>query len=305
MVNFTPNRSLGPIARALLVQNLEYRAALDNVSSCSGGEIVMHYGQFCPVAKASEIVAERWTPLVIAELLAGSTRFNDIRRGVPLMSQTLLSTRLKELVRVGIVERRDAGGRTQEWHLTQAGKALGPVIQQLGEWGLQYAQDPLGPGDLDVTVLVWNIRRGVDPAIFPERRVTVYLEFTDIPEPKKRWWLVNDRGAVDLCPTDPGFPVDLYITTDIRTMIAVWFGKLAWREGVRSKRIEVVGEPEFRGRLSSWFLLSTIRVTEGTHSTARTVSAVQGSPTRQPKPSLVALANMPASPVTPNQRGKS
>ena len=223
----------------------------------------MHYGQFCPVAKASEIVAERWTPLVIAELLAGSTRFNDIRRGVPLMSQTLLSTRLKELVRVGIVERRDGGGRAQEWHLTKAGKALGPVIQQLGEWGLQYAQDPLGPGDLDVTVLVWNIRRGVDPAVFPERRLTVYLEFTDVPEPRKRWWLVNDRGTVDLCPTDPGFPVDVYVTTDIRTMIAVWFGKLAWKDGVRSERIEVIGEPEFRDRLSSWFLLSAIRVTEG------------------------------------------
>ncbi len=120
----------------------------------------MHYGQFCPVAKTSESVAERWTPLVIAELLAGSTRFSDIRRGVPLMSQTLLSTRLKELVRVGIVERRGDNGRAHEWHLTEAGAALGPVIQQLGEWGLRYAQDPLGPGDLDVTGLVWCGDRG-------------------------------------------------------------------------------------------------------------------------------------------------
>jgi DNA-binding HxlR family transcriptional regulator len=241
------------------------------------------YGQFCPVAKASEIVAERWTPLVIAELLAGSTRFNDIRRGVPLMPQTLLSTRLKELERVGIVERRSDGGRSHEWHLTEAGTALGPVIQQLGEWGLRYAQDPLGPGDLDVTVLVWNIRRGVDPGVFPGRRVTVHLEFTDVPEPRKRWWLVNDRGNVDLCPTDPGFPVDLYVTTDIRTMIAVWFGKLAWEAGVRSSRIEVTGPRQLRERLRSWFLLSAIRVTE-LPPTANTVSG------RRVKAALQAVA---------------
>jgi len=239
----------------------------------------MRYGQFCPVAKASEIVAERWTPLVIAELLAGSTRFSDIRRGVPLMSQTLLSHRLKELERVGIVERGGERARAREWHLTEAGKALGPVIQHLGEWGLRYAQDPLRPGDLDVTVLVWNIRRGVDPDVFPERRVTVCLEFTDIPEHKKHWWLVNDRGQVDLCPTDPGFPVDIYVTTDIRTMIAIWFGKLAWATAVRSERVEVIGPPPLRKLLGSWFLLSAIRVTSDEVTLGKTmpVSAAKAS----------------------------
>ena len=208
---------------------------------------MMHYRQFCPIAKAAEIIAERWTPLVIHELLAGSTRFNDIRRGVPLMSQTLLSTRLKELERVGIVERHDNGGRAREWHLTDAGKALGPLIHQLGEWGLQYAQDPLEEDDLDVTVLVWNIKRRVDPGVFPERRTTVHFDFTDAPEGKRLWWLVNERGAVDLCPFDPGFPVDLYVTTDLRTMIAVWFGKLAWDAGVRSEKIEVIRSASVAG----------------------------------------------------------
>src|SRR6185369_15209467 len=135
-------------------------------------------------SKAAEIIAERWTPLVIHELLAGSTRFNDIRRGVPLMSQTLLSTRLKELQRAGIVQRRAGGNRGHEWHLTEAGLALGPLIRQLGEWGLQYAHDPLEEGDLDVTVLTWNMRRRVDPTVFPERRITVYFEFTDVPKNK-------------------------------------------------------------------------------------------------------------------------
>src|SRR6185312_7690386 len=223
----------------------------------------MRYGQFCPIAKAAEIVAERWTPLVIHELLAGSTRFSDIRRGVPLMSQTLLSTRLKELERVGIVERRGDSKHAREWHLTEAGKALGPVIQQLGEWGLTYAQDPLQEGDLDVTVLVWNMKRRVDPTVFPSGRTTVSFEFTGVPDDRQRWWLVNERGAVDLCPFDPGFPVDLWVTTDIRTMIAVWFGKLAWDVAVASGRVEVVGQRDLRARLRSWFLLSPIAMPAG------------------------------------------
>jgi DNA-binding HxlR family transcriptional regulator len=216
----------------------------------------MHYHQFCPIAKAAEIVAERWTPLVIHELLAGSTRFNDIRRGVPLMSQTLLSTRLKELERAGIVERGGDAKQAREWHLTEAGKALGPVIQQLGEWGLLYAQLPLEEGDLDVTVLMWNMRRRVDPSVFPGRRTTVQFEFADVPKDRRQWWLVNERGAVDLCALDPGFPVDLYVTTDIRTMINIWFGRLAWDAGVRSGRVEVIGPRELDQRLRSWFLLS-------------------------------------------------
>ena len=221
---------------------------------------MMRYGQFCPIAKAAEIVAERWTPLVVAEMLAGSTHFSDIRRGVPLMSQTLLSKRLKELERVGVVERRGANPRRPEWHLTQSGRALAPVIQHLGEWGLCYAQDPLQEGDLDVTILTWNIRRRVNPNVFGRRRVTVQFDFTDVPKAKRRWWIVNDRGAVDLCPTDPGFPVDVYITTDIRTMVHVWVGKLALSKAISSERMEVSGPRALRDRLGAWFLYSPINM---------------------------------------------
>jgi DNA-binding HxlR family transcriptional regulator len=234
---------------------------------------MMRYGQFCPLAKAAEIVAERWTPLIVHELLAGSTRFNDIRRGVPLMSPTLLSARLKELERGGIVERRGDGGRMREYHLTEAGRALAPILQLLGEWGLRYVQDEIEEGDLDVTVLVWNIRRRVDPGVFPERRVTVCFEFTDVPKNKRQWWVVNDRRSVDLCPQDPGFPVDLYITTDIRTMIAIWFGKLAWDSGVRSGRVEVIGERQLRARLGSWFLLSPLRLTGDVAAQSKRIGA--------------------------------
>jgi DNA-binding HxlR family transcriptional regulator len=255
---------------------------------------MMHYRQFCPIAKAAEIIAERWMPLIIHELLAGSTRFNDIRRGVPLMSQTLLSTRLKELERVGIVERRDNGGRAREWHLTDAGKALGPLIHQFGEWGLQYAQDPLKEDDLDVTVLVWNIKRRVDPGVFPGRRTTVHFDFTDAPEGKRLWWLVNERGAVDLCPFDPGFPVDLYVTTDLRTMIAVWFGKLAWDAGVRLEKIEVIGPRQLRERLRSWFLLSPIAMKS--HAVPRIQSTMPPPPVALSQPDRCDLPARMASP---------
>jgi DNA-binding HxlR family transcriptional regulator len=220
----------------------------------------MRYGQFCPIAKAAEIVAERWTPLVVHELLAGSTRFSDIRRGVPLMSQTLLSQRLKELERVGVVEHRGDNPRRREWYLTTAGRALAPVIHQLGEWGLQHAQDPLQEDDLDVLVLMWNIRRRVDPNAFGADRVTVHFDFTDVPQNKRRFWLVNYRGTADLCPFDPGFPVDIYITTDIRTMIRIWFAKLSLEAAIRSDLMEVIGPKQLQARLSSWFLLSPINM---------------------------------------------
>lgn len=226
---------------------------------------MISYGQFCPIAKAAEIVAERWTPLVVHELLAGSTHFSDIRRGIPLMSQTLLSKRLNELERVGIVERRGENPRRREWVLTEAGRALAPVIHQLGEWGLQYAQDPLQEQDLDVLVLMWNIRRRVDPNAFGAGRHTVHFDFTDVPKGKRYWWVVNNRGSVDLCPTDPGFPVDIYIATDIRTMIRIWFAKLTLEEAVRADRMEIDGPRELRNRLRSWLLLSPINVRTLSH----------------------------------------
>ena len=249
---------------------------------------MMRYGQFCPIAKAAEIVAERWTPLVVAEMLAGSTHFSDIRRGVPLMSQTLLSKRLKELERVGVVERPGINPRRPEWHLTQAGRALAPVIQHLGEWGLCYAQDPLQDGDLDVTILTWNIRRRVDPNIFGTRRVTVQFDFTDVPKAKRRWWIVNNRGTVDLCPTDPGFPVDLYIKTDIRTMVHVWVGKLALDKAISSERIEVIGPRQLRNRLRAWFLYSPINMNGLSNplaTSAPTDEKWHGKPVRKPNPS--------------------
>ena len=223
--------------------------------------------------RAAEIVAERWTPLVVQELQSGSFRFNDIRRGIPLISRTLLSQRLKDLERIGIVEHRDSGERVSGWHLTEAGMALGPTLDRLSEWGLKYAQNPLEEGDLDVTVLVWNIHKRVDPAAFPDGRTTVQFEFTDAAESKKLWWLVSAGGTVDLCPFDPGFPVDLYVTTDLRTMISIWFGRVTWDAAIRSGTVEVIGSRRLRERMRYWLLLAPIRVTNN--------DVAQGKPAMQ------------------------
>jgi len=216
------------------------------------------YGQFCPVAKAAEILAERWTPLVLRELTCGSTRFNDLRRGVPLMSSSLLSQRLKFLEQEGVIERRAAGpGRGFEYHLTDAGRELAPLINTMGEWGARWVRSRLGPEELDVGLLMWDMQRCVRPTNLPPRRVVVAFEYTDLPPRKRRhWWLVCEGSETDLCLTDPGFEVDLFIATDLRTMTAVWMGDIALRSAMASGALEVQGPAELRRRLADWLGLS-------------------------------------------------
>src|SRR5262249_51333560 len=162
------------------------------------------YGQFCPVAKAAEVFAERWTPLVVRELLAGSAHFNDLHRGIPLMSRTLLSQRLKQLEGLGVVT-RTRGARGSEYGLTEAGRELAPLVQLLGEWGQRRYRTRYVKEELDVRVLMWDLRRMVKPEAFPPGRVCAQFEFSDVPATKRTWWLVSSESEVDLCPTDPGF----------------------------------------------------------------------------------------------------
>lgn len=215
------------------------------------------YGQFCPMAKASEIVAERWTLLIIRELMAGSTRFNDLRRGVPLMSPALLSQRLQQLERAGVIARQRVAGRgTPDYRLTEAGRALAPVVRQLGEWGGRWVLDRLDEHDLDVTLLMWAMRRRVDPAAFGSGRVVVALEFSDLPHARRYWWLVNNGKEVDLCPKDPGFAVDLHVRTDLPTMTGIWVGALPLSSAMRDGDLELSGAREVQRRFRSWLLLS-------------------------------------------------
>jgi DNA-binding HxlR family transcriptional regulator len=179
------------------------------------------YGQFCPVSRAAEILAERWTPLVVRELLCGSVRFNDLQRGVPRMSSALLSRRLKELEHAGIIERRPAAtGRGSEYHPTDAGRELLPVLEGMGNWAQRWVRDDLvADQNLDPDLLMWDIRRNVGRgAMEGSGRFVVRFEFPDMPSTRRRYWLVFEGDEADLCVKNPGFEVDLYVSSKVRAL---------------------------------------------------------------------------------------
>jgi DNA-binding HxlR family transcriptional regulator len=213
------------------------------------------YGQFCPVAKAAEIVGERWTPLVLRELFCGSRHFNDLRRGLPQMSPSLLSQRLKRLEREGVLARTDAGGRTT-YTLTPAGEELRPLVEVLGSWGQRWARAHLEEGDLDAGLLMWDVKRNVETSLFPDRRTVIQFSFKDLPEAQDGYWLVGSRGEVELCIKDPGYEVDLYVLSDLRSLTGVWLGDLGVAEALASGRIELHGDRALRQNFAAWFALS-------------------------------------------------
>jgi DNA-binding HxlR family transcriptional regulator len=214
------------------------------------------YGQYCPIAQAAEILTERWTPLILRELLVRGTRFNDIRRGVPLMSPSLLSKRLLELEKAGLVKRQVQSKGIAEYQLTEAGRELRPLIFQLGEWGKRWLRRTLTQDQLDAGVLLWDIRGRVDPASFPPGRTVVHIEFTDLPIPQQHWWLVNEDEEVDLCLKDPGYDIDLYLITTLRTLTEVWMGDVSLQRVIEESKMEIHGREELRRRLRSWLRLS-------------------------------------------------
>lgn len=213
------------------------------------------YGQFCPVAKATEVVGERWTPLVLRELFCGSRHFNALRRGVPLMSPSLLSQRLKSLERAGILTRGRDGTRTT-YALTEAGRELWPLIETLGAWGQRWARSQLEEGDLDAGLLMWDIRRNVDPTRLPPGRSVVQFAFADVAGPDRTYWLVGDEGEVELCLKDPGYEVDLYVASDLATLTAVWLGDLPLAEALDAERLQLDGARAHRESFRGWFALS-------------------------------------------------
>lgn len=215
------------------------------------------YGQFCPVAMAAEVVCSRWTPLVLRELLCGTTRFNDLRRGVPLMSPSLLSKRLKELEEVGVVvtvPTRQPG--VVEYKLTQAGEELRDVIMSLGFWGQRWVESSLSLKNLDPSLLMWDMRRFLDPTPIPPRRCTISFVYPDVRAGKQSWWLVIDGPSVDLCSTNPGFDVDLYVRASLRAMTAVWMGVTTLSKEMKDGQIELIGDKDIAQSMQQWLGLS-------------------------------------------------
>lgn len=211
------------------------------------------YGQFCPVAKAMEVLDERWTVLIIRELLVGSHHFNELRRGVPKISPALLSKRLRSLERAGLVLRHSDGNR-QRYELSPGGRELGPVVMALGTWGVRWMPE-LGDEDLDPHLLMWDIHRSIDLAAVPDGRTVLSFHFTDI---SKDWWiLINGHDGVDLCDFDPGYDIQAGVSAELRVMVRVWRGDIPWSTAVRDGRLVLSGTPQCRQALRHWLNLST------------------------------------------------
>ena len=217
------------------------------------------YNQFCPVAMAAEILCSRWTLILLRELVAGSTRFNDLRRGVPRMSPALLSKRLKDLETAGVVKRSKVAGEPGvfDYTLTKAGLDLTPVIQSVGVWGQRWVETRSSLENLDVGLLMWDMRRNIDPKPMPARRTVIQVIYFDLPAAQKNWWLIVQPGdGVDLCSVDPGFDVDLYLSTDLRTMTEIWMGYTSLAQAKGKRRLAVTGSRQLEASMNTWLTLS-------------------------------------------------
>ncbi|MCT4369530.1 helix-turn-helix transcriptional regulator [Yangia mangrovi] len=214
------------------------------------------YGQFCPISMASEVFCTRWTPLVVRELLCGSTRFNDIRKGVPKMSPSLLSKRLKELELAGVIRTVQTDRGSPEYHLTPAGEELRPIVMGIGNWGQRWVESRLSLRNLDPSLLMWDIRRNFDPYPRPDRRCTIQFLYPEIGENLRDWWLVVGTDDTDLCKFDPGYEVDILVTADLRAMTSVWMGLSKLPDEIDAGHIQIDAMPELESRLKAWLKLS-------------------------------------------------
>ena len=213
------------------------------------------YGRYCPIALAAEVVADRWTPLILRELVLGNTRFNDIARGLPGISRSLLVQRLKHLERKGVIERWPiAGGRGNEYHLTPAGKDLEGVLIALGRWSVHWLFDDLRPHEVDPITLTWWMHRRVDAAQLPDERVVIQFDHT-APD-RLSIWMVLERGEASVCIQHPGFDPDVLVTTPTSAIAEVFQGFRTWGHALAEGAITVDGPPRLVRRFERWFLWS-------------------------------------------------
>lgn len=215
------------------------------------------YRQFCPVAMAAEVLCTRWTIVLLRELVAGSTRFNDLRRGVPRMSPALLSQRLKDLQAAGIVAKVVGPSGTAEYRLTEAGRELQPIVEAFGIWGQRRVEADVSLENLDVQLLMWDMHRGLNTTPMPKRRVVIQFIYSDLPANQRHAWLMVDPEAgVDLCAADPGFDVDLYVSVDLRTMTAIWMGYQTVRQALAGQKMTLTGDDDLAKDMQAWLGLS-------------------------------------------------
>jgi DNA-binding HxlR family transcriptional regulator len=213
------------------------------------------YGTFCPLAKASEILAERWTLLIIRDLLQGSRHFNELTRGIPQISPTLLSKRLQTLEAAGLIERRPLKKGQWEYLPTTACDELRPILRSIGAWGQRWVRSKLDRDDIDVGALMWYIHRHFDSAELPPRRIVLYIEVSDLRR-RKHWWMVVENGQVDLCPDDPGYEVDITLYSGLKTLAQIYIGDVSLTQACASGKVELHGARELIRDMPRWFARS-------------------------------------------------
>jgi DNA-binding HxlR family transcriptional regulator len=241
---------------------------LEQFTTLSGAlrqQPMFRYGQFCPISKALEVLGERWTLLVVRELLLGSTQFSELQRALPRVSPTTLSKRLMELQEAGLVVRKRVhGGEGHEYQLTAAGRELHPLLLGLGEWGMKWARGQMADAELDVGILMADIERRIDHRQLPSGRTVLRFKFTDLAR-YADWWVKIEDGEVELCLEDPGDEVDVYFTGSLRTMTEVWMGDVTLDQARQGGRLKIVGATAYLRNLPDWFplhVLSGIRPAE-------------------------------------------
>jgi len=222
------------------------------------------YGQFCPVAKAAEIFCERWNALLFRELGAGAQHFTELQRGVPLMSPSMLSRRLKELEQEGVIERR-GGGTAKTYHLTPAGEEFLPVVHALGVWGQRWTRRQLRSDEIDHRLLLWDMERCVRGDAFGKPRSVVQLEFTDLPSGQRDWWFLNEGPSAHICLEDPGHEIDLYLAVTVPDMIYIWRGDLALDRALADETLLAHGSRTHIRKLGDWLTLSPLASVEPAH----------------------------------------
>ena len=211
------------------------------------------YGQFCPVAKATEVVGDKWTMLILRELLLGTCRFSEFQRSMSRISPTVLNKRLRMLEDKGVIIKKPISGqRGCEYRLTPAGRELEPMVDSLAVWGMRWARGQMTDDDLDVEFLMWDIRRRIDTKSLPDGEIVLCFIFNDLDK-YKTWWLVIDGDDVDLCTQDTGKDVDLYMTSTLRTMIEIWEGDTDLRAAMRDDRVIAMGARHLIRSMSDWF----------------------------------------------------
>ncbi len=217
------------------------------------------YISFCPTAKVCEILEPRWTLLILCEMWTGSTHFNDIRRGVPAMSPTLLSKRLKELEGHGLLTRiPEKAGNGYTYHLTRIAMELQPIIDQLGDWAHRNIDTEVKLERLDARVLMWNMRRKVNVAVLPRtRRSVIQFIYPELPEATRNYWVIARPGfPIDMCMIDPGQNVDLYVTAELRAMTSAWMGYTSLASEMDKGTIELVGDEHLINSIGDWMVRS-------------------------------------------------